>query len=87
MEHDTLMILYNLIDYYCGKMKQNCFGCFVDFSKAFDTIPREKLFHKLLNNNINGKFYDCLVKLYSEDKSCIKMGDNITREISANQGS
>ena len=67
-------------------MKKNIFGCFVDFSKAFDTIPREKLFQKLLNNNINGKFYDCLVNLYTEDKSCIKIGDSITNKISSNQG-
>ena len=83
---DALLILYNLIDYYCGRMKKHIFGCFVDFRKAFDSVPRDKLFQKLLNNNINGKFYDCLVNLYKEDKSCIKIGDGITRKFTSNQG-
>ncbi len=33
---------------------------------------------KLLDHNINGKFYDCLVNMYSNDVSCIKIGDSIT---------
>ena len=37
---DALLILYNIIDYYCHKNKKHVFGCFVDFSKAFDTKPR-----------------------------------------------
>ena len=66
---DALLILHNLIDYYCHKNKKYIFGCFVDFSKAFDSIPRYKLFEKLLSYNISGKFYDCLVNLYTEDQA------------------
>ena len=51
---DALLILHNLIDYYCHKMKRYLYGCFVDFSKAFDTIPRQNLFQKLLDLNICG---------------------------------
>ena len=83
---DALLILHNLIEYYCTKLKEKIFSCFIDFSKAFDTVPRHKLFQKLLDNNINGKFYECLVSLYSEDKSCVKLGDNMTKEFQSNQG-
>ena len=55
---DALLILHNLIDYYCTKRSRNIFGCFVDFQKAFDSVPRHILFQKLLNHNINGKCYD-----------------------------
>ena len=53
---DALLILHNLIDYYCVRNKKYIFGCFVDFSKAFDSIPRDVLFKKLLTYSINGKF-------------------------------
>ena len=83
---DALLILHNLIDYYCKKRKKHIFGCFVDFRKAFDSVPRDKLFQKLLNNNINGKFYDCLVSLYNKDKSRVKIGDHVTKSFPSNQG-
>ena len=83
---DALMILYNLIDYYCHKNQHYMYGCFVDFSKAFDTIPRKKLFQKLLDNSINGKFYDCLTMFYNNDKVHVKIGTKITSSFQANQG-
>ena len=60
---DALLILHNLIDFYYKKRKTYLFACFVDFQKAFDSIPRYILFQKLLDHNINGKFYDCLTSL------------------------
>ena len=62
------------------------YGCFVDFKKAFDSIPRHVLFQKLLDYNINGKFYDCLVNIYINDIACIKVGDLVTSSFLANQG-
>ena len=58
----------------------------MDFSKAFDSIPRGVLFQKLLNHNITGKFYECLVNLYTDDEICIKVKDRLTRPFVANQG-
>ena len=49
---DALLILHNLIQHYCHKNKKYIFGCFVDFSKAFDSIPRHVLFEKLLKHDI-----------------------------------
>ena len=83
---DALLILHNLIDFYCKKKNQYIFGCFVDFQKAFDSVPRHLIFQKLLNHNINGKFYDCLVSMYTQDTACIKIGDTITAPFSTNQG-
>ena len=83
---DALFILNNLIDYYCKRNNRYIYSCFVDFKKAFDSIPRHKLFQKLLDYNINGKFYDCLVNIYSNDISCIKIADQITPTFITNQG-
>ena len=83
---DALLILYNLIDYYCHKNSKHIFGCFVDFEKAFDKVPRHTLFQKLLNYEINGNFYNCLVNLYTEDKACIKIGNQISNFFIRTQG-
>ena len=53
---------------------------------SFDSIPRHKLFQKLLDYNINGKFYDCLVNIYINDIACIKVGEHVTPSFLANQG-
>ena len=65
---------------------QHIFSCFVDFKKAFDSIPRHKLFQKLLNHNTTGRFYECLVSIYTNDIACVKIGDHITPVFLANQG-
>ena len=83
---DALLILYNIIDYYCHKNKKHVFGCFVDFSKAFDTIPRKNLFQKLLDYNINGKFYECQTMIYCKDQVCVKIGHQVTDSFQANRG-
>ena len=83
---DAHLILHNLIESYCKKKRQHIFSCFVDFKKAFDSIPRHILFKKLLDNKINGKVYDVLVNMYSNDVACVKIADSITPSFIANQG-
>ena len=39
-----------------------------------------------MSHNINGKFYDCLVNLYTDDKTCVKVGNSITNPFTINQG-
>ena len=46
---DAHLILHNLSQLYCHKKGQKIFSCFVDFSEAFDSIPRDTLFNKRLN--------------------------------------
>ena len=62
---DAHIIVHNLIRKYCHKKKSKIYSCFIDFSKAFDTIPRDLLFKKLLNFNITGKFFNITKNIYS----------------------
>ena len=57
---DAHIILHNLIRKYCHKNNSKIYSCFVDFSKAFDTIPRDILLRKLLSFGINGKFFNVI---------------------------
>ena len=57
---DSIFILKTLIDKFVKSKPQKCrnllFSCFVDFGKAFDRIPRQKLFEKLRKEEIKGRF-------------------------------
>ena len=84
---DAMIILYNLFVKYCKKGNSYmCDGCFVDFRKAFDTIPRHLLFQKLISHNVTGKFYDSIKNMYTHDLACISLGDEITQSFRINQG-
>ena len=83
---DAHIILYNLINEYCHKRGQKLYGCFVDFSKAFDSIPRDRMFQKLLDIGITGKFYDLIKYIYEGDQLCIKINDTITPSIKTMMG-
>ena len=52
---DAHLILHNLVQSYCHKRGRNIYSCFVDFRKAFDSIPRDILFLKLRKMGINGE--------------------------------
>ena len=83
---DAHIIIQFLIQKYCHRQGKKLYGCFVDFSKAFDTISREKLFEKLLNHGIKGNFYNVLKNMYFNDETRIKVGDHLSDAIYPNQG-
>ena len=83
---DAHLIIYNIIRKYCHIKGKKLYGCFVDFSKAFDTIPPDTLFNKLIAYGITGKFLKAITNLYSNDKACIKIGDKISDDFDINQG-
>ena len=52
---DQIYILKTILNKYLHKNKKPVYACFIDFSKAFDTIWREALLYKLNNIGIAGK--------------------------------
>ena len=83
---DACIIINTLIQFYCHKNSKRIFSCFVDVQKAFDTIPRDLLFSKLLDHGVTGKFLNILKTLYLNDKCCVKVGNKITDVFEVNQG-
>ena len=72
---DHVFVVKNLIDLYKLK-KRKLFCCFVDYTKAFDTIWREALWHKLINYGIQGKILNVIKSLYAQVKSCVFLNGN-----------
>ena len=54
----------------------------IDFSKAFDTIPRDKLLEKLLDFGIDGKFFNMIKNSYYKLKTAMgescRLRSNVT---------
>ena len=58
--------------------KKKLFCSFIDFSKAFDSVWRVGLWKKLLENNVNGKFFKVIKNLYSNVKSCVSVNNELS---------
>ena len=67
---DHIFVLKNLIDIFKSKNKK-LFCCYVDYTKAFDSIWREALWHKLINCGIQGKILNVIKSMYAQIKSCV----------------
>jgi hypothetical protein len=87
---DHLFVLYGLIDIYIKKARKKLYCTFVDYSKAFDTVPHIHLWRKLLSTGINGKIFNVIKAMYESAKSCIKQnnytGSSFSCEIGVRQG-
>ena len=83
---DGHFILHNLIKDYCHENGKWLYSCFVDFSKAFDCIPRDILFERLKSKGIRGKVFNLIKKIYTNEKCKIKVGGMLSDTFDANQG-
>ena len=70
---DPHVILNNILQKYCHRSKKRLFGCFVDFSKAFDSVPRDILLEKLKKHGINGRIFNIIQTIYLEGTVSIKI--------------
>jgi hypothetical protein len=61
---DNLYILRTLIEHSTHKRKK-VYCCFVNFHKAFDTVPRDLLWQVSAKMGIMGCFMQCLQSMYS----------------------
>ena len=88
---DSISSLKMLIDKYVKSKPQKHqnlpFSCFVDFRKAFDCIPRQKLFrNKPRKEGVQGRFLDVLISMYSNDKSAVKVDNKLTEALTCFAG-
>ncbi len=76
---ERLCIDHVFVLYDCAKIRlnhyQDTYMTFVDFSKAFDFIQREFLFHKLLDMNVKGKLYTTIKSIYTKPESYVALNN------------
>ncbi len=62
------------------------FGLFVDYTKAFDKVWRERLWWKLVRDNGNGKLLKVIHSMYSNIKSCVMVNQEMSDTFMCNVG-
>jgi hypothetical protein len=67
---DNLFILRTLTE-QAKFLKKQLYTCFVDFKKAFDTVPRDLLWQVLEELGVSGRILECLRSMYRQDQACL----------------
>ena len=74
---DHLLVLRTVIEQQ-RIVKASLYTCFVDFKKAYDTVPRDMLWTKLQRLGVHGWFLDVIKALYAEVPMAVKTAQGLT---------
>lgn len=83
--NDHIFNLNCLIDLYL-RCNKPLYCAFVDYKKAFDSVDRNTLWYKLLQQCIDGKLFKVIHSLYENAKSCVRLGCNSSSFFNSNVG-
>ena len=73
---DHILTIKALVNkYVCDQKNSKLYTCFVDFKKAFDSVPQHLLYEQLNKKNINGKFLSLLKNIYKKTECAVKFGN------------
>lgn len=82
---DHISSLTNVIETR-KKSKKSTFCAFIDFRKAFDSIDRNLLWHKLSDIGMSTKMLSALKSLYSDISCCVRVNGFLTDWFNVNTG-
>lgn len=84
--NDHVLTLKTVIDKYTKKHRVRLYTCFVDLRKAFDTVARDLLLHKIASLDIKGEFFDVISDMYSNSLAKIKISNLLSPDIKMLRG-
>ena len=82
---DHIFLLRKIVRTYTSQ-NSYLYTCFVDFSKAFDSIWRQALFQKISNLGIHGKFLHIIRSIYTTTTNSIIYKDKLSETFISNKG-
>ena len=59
-------------------MAGKLYCCFVDFKKAFDTVPRHLLWKVLEEMGVHGRILDIMKSMYAHDSAAVRSSEGIS---------
>ena len=68
------------------EMKRDLYVCFIDYTKAFDTVQHEELFRILQALNLDGKDVRIVRNLYWSQTAAVRVADETTEEFQIKRG-
>ena len=78
---DAIFVLRSVISWYKNKGNKPVYSCFVDFSKAFDSVDRTALLYKLGTVGIQGNLLKLINNMYSESTFRLKCNGEFSSAI------
>lgn len=78
-------ILQHLITKY-NHLQKPLFVCYVDISKAYDSVPRDKLWTRLHDMGVRGRMLHALGAFYKDVCCSIKFADGVSETFPSNIG-
>ena len=84
--NDAMFVLRSLISAYKNRGSKPVYSCFVDFSKAFDSVDRTALAYKLGNIGIRGSLLDLVISMYEKTDYIIKSNGQFSVPFSSKFG-
>ena len=75
---DHIFLVNSLVDILVKNGKQKLYCAFVDYKKAFNTVWRSALWHKVINSGISGKLQIVIENMYNNIKSCVNCNGNLS---------
>lgn len=83
---DNIFIAKTVVDIQLYVNKKPLLAIVVDYKKAFDTVPHDKLFQKLNSLGINGKFIRTMAKMYDKANISLNLNNQISEKIAITKG-
>ena len=83
---DHIFLLQTIVEKVVKKQKGKLYIAFIDFSKAYDTVDRTKLFERLQSLGINGIFLNNIKSMYENTSYKIKLNNGFLEPIVSNLG-
>lgn len=83
---DAIFTLITTIQLQLRLKKREVYCLFVDFKRAFDTIPHEELWNKLVHLNISNKIINVIQSLYEQARVQVRQGSERSEEFEVTEG-
>ena len=84
--NDSLFVLKSSVSHYKNQKNKSLYACFIDLSKAFDSISRSDLLYKLGNYGIKGNILKVLESMYKDITYTLKVNGKYSTPFSSTHG-
>ena len=75
---DHLLTLKTVVKKYVTTGKRKLFACFIDFRKAFDSVPHNGIFDCIEKIGFSGKEFELIKDIYAKTKCAVKINNKTT---------
>ncbi len=83
---DNIFILQTIVQKYLSTKGGKFYALFVDFSKAFDSVNRHKLWNLLRSHGLSRKMNKLLCSIYENIKVCVRHNNEVSKTFTSHVG-